>query len=87
MYYGFFISLFFICDCSNLRCSICKWDVTSVFFKAAVRNFFCVQNVQNLYNKRVHIEYTFHTLFLACPESLRYTYNKSLYSDYLDWFR
>ncbi len=55
------------------------------FIKAAVRNLFCVQNVQNLY-KRVHHESIFQTVFLACPESLRYTYNKCLYSDYLDWF-
>ncbi len=43
---------------------------------------FCVQNWQNLYNKQVHHESIFHTVFLAYPESLWYTYNKCLYSDY-----
>ncbi len=47
---------------------------------------FFVQNLQNLYYKQVHHESIFQTVFLACPESLRYTYNKCLYSDYLDWF-
>ncbi len=51
-------------------------------FKAAVLNFFCVQNLLNEYNKRVHHESIFQTMFLAYPESLRYTYNKFLYSDY-----
>ncbi len=49
--------------------------------------FFCVQNVQNLYNKRVHHESIFQTVFLACPESLRYTFNKCLYSDYFGLVR
>ncbi len=49
--------------------------------KATVHNFF-VQNLLHLYNKRVHHESIFQTVFLACPESLRYTYNKCLYSDY-----
>uniref|UniRef100_A0A673M5Z8 Sp4 transcription factor n=1 Tax=Sinocyclocheilus rhinocerous TaxID=307959 RepID=A0A673M5Z8_9TELE len=49
---------------------------------AAVRNLFCVQNFQNLYNKQVHHESIFQTVSLACPESLWYTYNKCLYSDY-----
>ncbi len=40
---------------------------------------FCVQNV---YNKRVHHESIFQTVFWACPGSLRYTYKKCLYSDY-----
>ncbi len=43
---------------------------------------FCVQNLQNLYNKRVHHESIFQTVFLACSESLLYTFNKCLYSDY-----
>ncbi len=34
---------------------------------------FCEQNV---YNKRVHHEYIFQTMFLACPKSLLYTFNK-----------
>ncbi len=39
---------------------------------------FCVQNLY----KRVHHESIFQTVFLACPESLLYTFNKCLYSDY-----
>ncbi len=43
----------------------------------------CVLNLQSLYNKQVvHHESIFQTVFLACPESLRNTYNECLYSDY-----
>ncbi len=37
--------------------------------------------VQNLY-KWVHHESIFQTEYLVCLESLPYTYNKCLYSDY-----
>uniref|UniRef100_A0A8C2JNZ8 protein-tyrosine-phosphatase n=1 Tax=Cyprinus carpio TaxID=7962 RepID=A0A8C2JNZ8_CYPCA len=44
--------------------------------------FFCVENVKNIYNERVHHESILQTVFLSYPESLRYTYNKCLCSDY-----
>ncbi len=39
-----------------------------LFFKAAVRNFLC-SNLRNVYNKPVHHETIFQTVFLACPDS------------------
>ncbi len=57
---------------------ITESNYMQVFFKAAVHNFAC-----KMYNIYIISEYTiFQTMFLAFPESLRYTYNKCLYSDY-----
>ncbi len=49
------------------------WTIIITILKASVHNFFCVQNVQYLNNKQVLHESIFQTMFLACPESLRYT--------------
>ncbi len=43
---------------------------------------FLCSKFTNVYNKQEHHESIFQTGFLACPESLRYTYNKCLYWDY-----
>ncbi len=56
--------------------------MTSLGLKLQSVTFFVFLNLQNLNNKRVHHESIFQTVFLACPESLRYTYNKWLYSYY-----
>ncbi len=53
-------------------------SLCSPYLKAAVRNFFVFKIYISKYTMK-----PFQTVFLACPESLRYTYNKCLYSDYL----
>ncbi len=64
-------------------CFFCDWSSSNLtVLKAAVSNFFCVYNLQKCYNKWVRHESIFQTMLLAYPESLRYTYNKCLYSDY-----
>jgi len=67
----------------HLRCLDYSYIIFFFFMiKLQSVTFFVLQNVFNW-----QVQSIFQIVFLACPESLRYTYNKSLYSDYFRLIR